>query len=177
MKERVRKRTKYLTVSAMLTALSVVILSLGALIDVLDITTAIFASFLCIYAVIELKGAYPWLIWLTTSMLAFLLLPVKTPAIFYALFAGFYPILKEKLERLKPPISIPLKIVIFHACLAGICLLLSLFIPDSLELGGFWWMPILLYVLCLFCFVIYDLALTRLITFYLVKMRKRFQIK
>ena len=177
MEERVRKRTKYLTVSAMLTALSVVILSLGALIDVLDITTAIFASFLCIYAVIELRGAYPWLIWLATSILAFLLLPIKTPAIFYALFAGFYPILKEKLEKLKPPISISLKLVTFHVCLAGIYLLLSLFIPDALDLGGLWWLPILLYVLCLFCFVVYDFALTRLITFYLVKMKKRFQIK
>ena len=177
MKERVRKRTKYLTVSAMLTALSVVILSLGALVDVLDITTAILASFLCIYAVIELKGAYPWLIWLVTSILAFLLLPIKTPAIFYALFAGFYPILKEKLERLKPPISIPLKLVTFHVCLAGICLLLSLFIPDALDLDGLWWMPILMYVLSLLCFVVYDLALTRVITFYLVKLKKRFQIK
>ena len=101
MRDRIRKRTKYLTVSAMLCALSVIILSLGSLIEVLDITTAVLASLLCIYAVIEMGGAYPWLIWPVTSILALLLLPQKTPALFYALFAGFYPILKEKLEKLK----------------------------------------------------------------------------
>ena len=89
MRERIQKRTKYLTVSAMLSALGVVLLGIGALVEVLDVTTAIAASFLIIYAVIELGGVYPWLIWLVTSSLALILLPQKTPALFYALFAGF----------------------------------------------------------------------------------------
>ena len=101
MADRIRKRTKYLTVSAMLSALGVIFLALGAFIEVLDITTAVLASMLCIYAVIEMSGAYPWGIWVVTSILSLLLLPIKTPALFYALFAGFYPILKEKLERLR----------------------------------------------------------------------------
>ena len=46
MNDRIRKRTKYLTLSAMLTALSVIILMLGALVDVLDVTTSVLASFL-----------------------------------------------------------------------------------------------------------------------------------
>ena len=81
MRDRIRKRTKYLTVCAMLCALSVIILSLGSLIEVLDISVAVFASLLCIYAVIEIGGAYPWLVWLVTSVLALLLLPQKTPAL------------------------------------------------------------------------------------------------
>lgn len=177
MSDRIRKRTKYLTLSAMLAALSVVILMLGSLVDVLDITTSVLASFLCIYAVIELRGFYPWMIWLSTSILGFLLLPLKTPAIFYALFFGFYPILKEKFERLKTPISWLFKILSFHVCLAGIILLLWLFMPSVLDMGGMAWLPAALYALGLICFFVYDVALTRVITLYLVRFRNRFRIR
>lgn len=177
MSDRVRKRTKYLTVGAMLSALSVVILLMGSLIDVLDITTAVLASFLCIYAVIELGGFYPWMIWLSTSILAMLLLPMKTPAIFYALFFGFYPILKAIFERMKTPISWLFKILSFHVSLGGIVLLLRLFLPSMLDMDGMAWLPIVLYVMCLFCFFVYDIALTRVITLYLVRWRDRFRIR
>ena len=182
MSDRIRKRTKYLTMSAMLVALSVVIMALGSLIEVLDLTTAVLASFLCIYAVIEMGGAYPWMIWLASSILSLLLLPLKTPAIFYALFFGFYPILKEKFERLRRPLSITLKTVSFHVSLAGIVLLLWLFIPSILEMDDMKWLPPILlyvgaYVGALVCFFVYDIALTRVITFYYVRLRNRFKIK
>lgn len=177
MNHRIQKRTKYLTVSAMLSALGVVILSLGALIEVLDITTAIVASFLIIYAVIELGGVYPWLIWLVTSSLAIILLPQKTPALFYAFFAGFYPILKEKLERRRTVVAYPLKLLVFHLSLGGLILVSRLFFPSLLETDGLWWMPVVLYLGGLFCFVIYDIALTRLISYYLIKLQKRFRVK
>ena len=177
MRDRIRKRTKYLTVCAMLCALSVIALSVGSVIEVLDITTAVLASLLCIYAVIEIGGAYPWMIWLVTSILSLLLLPQKTPALFYTLFAGFYPIVKEKLEKLKNPISYVLKLAVFHVSLTAIVAGMKLFFPAELDMGGLWWMPLVLYILCLACFVMYDFALTRLITFYLVRLRHKFQIR
>lgn len=174
---RVRKQTKYLTVSAMLCALGVILLSLGSLVDVLDITMAVLASLFCVYAVIEIGGAYPWLIWLVTSLLSLLLLPTKTPALFYALFAGFYPILKEKLEKLSRPVSWVLKLVVFHVSLGVIVLVLRLFFPAALDMGRIRWMPLVLYLSCVACFVLYDYALSHMITFYLVKLRHRFRIK
>ena len=173
----IRKQTKYLTVSAMLCALGVIFLSLGAFIEVLDITTAVVASLLCVYAVIEMGGGYPWGIWIVTSALSLLLLPVKTPAFFYALFAGFYPILKEKLEKLRRPVAWLLKLVVFHVSLGAIWLVLRLFFPDQLSLDGIEWLPIAMYALCVGTFVLYDIALTRVITVYLVRFRQRFRIK
>ena len=177
MSDRIRKRTKYLTVSSMLSALGVILLALGAMVDVLDITTAVLASMLCIYAVIEMGGAYPWLIWLVTSVLGLLLLPVKTPALFYALFAGFYPILKEHLEKIRRPISDVLKLAVFHVCLFGIYLALKLFFPSVLSLDDSWWLIAGTYALCIVAFVVYDIALTRLISFYLFRLRNRFRIR
>ena len=69
-----RKQVKYITVSAMLCALSIIILMLGSFIEVLDVSVAVIASFFCIYAVIEMGGAYPWMIWAATSILSLLLL-------------------------------------------------------------------------------------------------------
>ncbi len=173
----VRKQTKYLTVSAMLCALSVILLSLGSLVEVLDITAAVLASLLCVYAVIEMGGAYPWLIWLVSSFLSLLLLPQKTPALFYALLAGFYPILKEKIEKLSRPIAWLLKLAVLHLSLGAIVLGLRIFFPSALDMSGTKWMLIALYLASVVCFVLYDIALSRVITFYLFKLRYRFRIK
>ncbi|MBQ8439135.1 MAG: hypothetical protein IJX19_00595 [Clostridia bacterium] len=170
-------RIKYITVSAMLCALGVILMSVGSLIEVLDLSTAVLASMLCVYAIIEIGKGYPWMIWLVTSILSLILLPIKTPAIFYALFAGFYPILKEKLEKLSRPISWLLKLVVFHLCLGLIFLILKLFLPSALEGTDVWWMLAAIYGMALVCFVVYDIALTRLITFYLFRLRKHFRIK
>ncbi len=166
-----------MTVSAMLSALGVVFLSLGSVIEVLDLTAAVLASVLVVYAVIEMGKGYPWMIWLVTSLLGILLLPVKGPAVFYALFAGFYPIVKEKFERMRPWLGWVLKLVLFHICLVILLLLVRLFAPGELDFSAYAWLPWAFYPLCLLCFLLYDRALTRVVTFYLVRLRGRLGLK
>ena len=172
-----QKRTKYMVVSAMLSALGVIFLSLGSLIEVLDISVAVIASFLCIYAVIEIGGIYPWLIWATTSVLAMILPLQKTPVIFYACFAGFYPILKEKLEKHPTRVALPIKLIVFHASLLLMYAGMKLFAPEALEGNEFGWILLAAYAVSLVVFFLYDFALTRLITLYLYRFRNRFKIK
>ena len=172
-----RKQVKYITVSAMLCALSIIILMLGSFIEVLDVSVAVIASFFCIYAVIEMGGAYPWMIWAATSILSLLLLPLKTPALFYACFAGYYPILKEKLEKYPNRIAIPIKLVVFHVALAVMYGVMKLFLPAALEGTEFNWVLIGLYAASVVVFVVYDYALTKIISLYLFRFRGRFHIK
>ena len=176
-REQKKRQLKYLTVSAMLAALGVILLGLGSLVEVLDLTFAVISSLLVVYAVIEMGHAYPWLIWLVTSVLSVLLLPQKSPALFYGLFAGFYPILKEKIERLPRLFSFLLKTAVFHVCLAAICVLLKLFFPASLEEYSKPWMLALLWGLAFFTFWVYDYALSRIITLYLLRFQHRFRIR
>lgn len=168
-------RTKYLTVSAMLAALGVILLGLGSLINTLDLTVAALASVLCVWAVIEMGRTYAWMIWLVTSFLAILLLPQKTPGCFY-LFIGLYPILKERLERLPRVAEWALKILLFHAMLALCWLALRILVPGEAAVK-FGWMLAVTYALALFAFFLYDYALTKLITFYLLKLQKRIGLK
>ena len=176
--EKRKRQTKYLTVSAMLCALGVIILMLGSFVEVVDISVAVIASLLCVYAVIEIGGIYPWLIWAVTSVIALLLIPQKTPALFYALFAGFYPMLKEKLEqKFRPAIAIPIKLGAFHVSLLLMYGVLRLFLPAQLEGLVFGWFLLVLYVAAVAVFLVYDYALTKLISAYLFRWRKYFKLK
>lgn len=166
-----------MVIGAVLSALGVIILTLGSLIEVLDVSVAVIASFLCIYAVIEMGGVYPWLIWLVTSVLSLILLPQKTPALFYACFAGFYPILKEKLEKYPVKFAMPIKLLIFHISLLLMYVGMRLFLPTALEGTEFGWILLALYALLVVVFFLYDYALTRIISLYLYRFRNRFKIK
>lgn len=167
------KKTRALTLAAMLVALGVVLLGLGALIEVLDLSMAALASFLVVFAVIELGGAYPYLIYAATGLLSVLLLPAKTPALIYLLFAGYYPILKAVFEKKLPRVPAYIcKVLVFNAGLAlAVFLALRFFAPSAQS--AFSWQYWLL-LIGTPVFLLYDVALTRLITFYLFRLRQRF---
>jgi len=169
-----KKATRRLTASAILAALGVVLLLLGSFVQVLDLSMAAIASILVVFAVIEIGGKYPMLIYAVTSVLSLLLLPVKTAALIYFVFAGYYPILKAVLEgRLTKPVAWLLKVVIFGAAVAvGLFAAGKLFFMDLSWIFANWW-----FLLCLLpVFVLYDIALTRLISAYLGKWRDRLRL-
>lgn len=171
-----KTNTNRLTVCAMLAALGVVLLYVGSLIEVVDISMAVLASLLCVVAVIEYGGSWPWLVYGVTAILALVLLPNKTPAAFYALFFGFYPILKEKLEKLPRGLSWILKELIFNISFAVMAIVsVLLFFSQGNTLLS---QPILIFagiILVEIVFVLYDVAMTRLISFYVFKLRRRFK--
>ena len=161
----------------MLAALGVVLLYAGSLIEVLDISMAVIASLLCVIAVIEYGGSAPWMIYGVTAILSALLLPNKSPAFLYIAFFGFYPILKEKLEKKPRVICWILKELVFNVCLVILALGTYFFftLKDNSLIN-----PITIaiaLVLCEAVFVLYDIALTRLISFYIIKIRSRIKFK
>lgn len=179
MNNRNRKNdTKRLTVCAMLSALGVVLLYLGSLIDVLDISMAVIASLTCVIAVIEYGKGAPWSIYGVTSILSFILLPNKTPAAMYAIFFGFYPILKEKFEKQKKVVSWVLKEVVFNVSLVimGFAMYFLTMTADNTLFSAPTFVVFLILAAEL-VFILYDIALTRLISFYIISIRHRFKFK
>lgn len=170
-----KNNTKKLTVCSMLCALGVVLLLLGSFIEVMDIAMAALASLLCIFAVVEYGGAAPWLVYAVTGVLSLILLPNKTPAAMYVVFLGYYPIIKEKLEMLKKPIAWLLKELVFNAALVALLVVAKFLLMPTVN--DPWWLYVAVVVLAQAVFVLYDIALTRLITFYLIKLRHRFKFK
>ena len=164
--------TRRITACAACVALGIVIMTLGSIIEVLDLSTAALASMLLVFTVIEIGGFWPWLTFAATGILA-LLLPLKTAAIFY-LLAGYYPLVKEKLERIRSRvITWTLKIVGFNAALLLCYIIIKhvLILPDALE--GLTWIAIPLANLT---FILYDVALTRIISYYILVLRHKLRI-
>ena len=89
------EKTRRLALCAMLSALGVVILYLGSLIEILDLSLAALAPIFVIYVAIELGGYWPWLVYLVTGLLALILLPQKFAAVVYLLFTGVFPMIKQ----------------------------------------------------------------------------------
>ena len=169
----IRRRTRMVSISAVLSALGVILLYFGALFEVMDASMAMLASFGSILMVIECGGWYPWMIYGATSILSFVLLPNKSPVILYVFFLGFYPILKEKLEKIRfRPLRLFLKLAIFNVSALTVGAVLRAFgisIEEEMHAG-------ILLLLLNGVFVFYDYALSVLITSYLRVFRKRLRV-
>lgn len=170
-----KKNTKRLTVSAMVSALSVTILYLGSFIEVLDLTMAVTASIFSAVMVIEYGKGTPWSVFGVTSLLSLILLGQKLPALMYALFFGYYPIIKEYVERIRSKlISWTVKLLIFTFATALLLLLTRLFVPTA-EVPAGTFMTTLFVILSALMLILYDIALTRIISYYILKLRQRFK--
>ena len=166
------KRTKKLTVTALLAALSVVVLSLGSLLGTLDLTAAAIASFLTVLLHVELGKRYAVLYWAVASLVSLLLLPQNSAALFFAT-AGLYPLLKAVLERLPVWAEWLIKLLAF-GCMLTAYILLAKFVfllPDAALSGWLLWVLVGTATLA---FVLYDIVLSRLIIYYGVRLRHRF---
>ena len=170
-----KDKTKRLVISALMSALGVVFLYFGSLVEVMSISMAVIASVCVILAVTEFGGAYPWLIYAVTSTASILVLPRKEAAIAYILFFGFYPILKGRLEKKNKLLSWIFKELIFNCALAIDLLLSSLL----LTAGNAEPLPIFIayIVLAEIAFPLYDLALQRVVLMYMRKIRPKFKLK
>ena len=169
-----RAATRRLAFASVGCALQVILLYLGALLDVLDISVAALAAFVNVWAVIELRGAWPWLMWGVTSAVSLLLLPAKSPAVLYLLLAGYYPMIKSLLEKCHIVLSWVLKILIFNVAMTLTILACMKLLGMSGDFEGIV-LP-LFYVIGNPAFVLFDVAATRLITAYLRVWRQKLHI-
>lgn len=163
-----KNKTKIIAFSAVMCALGTIMLYIGAVIDIADITTAAFSSFIILICMIEIGGYVPFLVYGVTSVLSFILLPNKGSALLYIIFFGFYPILKKYLEKLPKLLSWALKFAVFN-----VFVIMYLYIAHALlhiETGS---MKIYIVILLNVIFFTFDLVLSLFVTTYVLKLRKR----
>ena len=161
---------KRLALASVLSALCFLLLFAGSIITVMDLSAAALASLVVVVAVIEVGSFYPYLIWLVTSVLGLLLLPDKFGSLVFLCFAGYYPMLKSALERFTPIFAWIFKILSFNIALSAILALAKFvfFIDDTSLTFSF-----LVYGVCNVVFILFDIALSRLLTLYFLKIRSK----
>lgn len=150
-------------------ALTIVLLYFGGL-TVLDLSLLVLCSVVTVVVTIETGYRYGVIYAAATSVLALVLLPSKLYAVEYLLFSAAYPLLRPLIER------IPIKALAFCSKIATLdvmllaCILLGQFVLNAGD--EFFVLGWLTMAGGTAFFVLYDIALSKAITFYLVKLRK-----
>lgn len=174
---------KKLSLAAVMAALGVVLMYMGALLQILDLTTVAVASLLVVLARIELGAPYDWLVYGVTGALTLILMVGINPFIpfFYILYGGMYPIIKAYIERLPRALIVTVKsIYFFLICLVmvGGAYLFTRFVMGLpfFEGGMTAYTGILLlaiYVIAVVVSFVFDVLLTQLIVIYMRRIRPK----
>ena len=165
-------------IGGIVAALSLVILISVAIIPFLTYALPAAAGILIIPIVIEIDKKWAFGVYATVAILGALLVPNKEVAAMYIAFFGYYPIIKAVFEgHFKNWLAWILKAVSFVVSIGAsyyvLIALMGLEI-DEIETYGLIAVPMLLGAGTV-AFIIYDIALTRIIELYIAKWRKIFK--
>jgi hypothetical protein len=161
-------KTKDITLGGIMVALSIITLYLTTVIPVNTLTILTLASCFIPITILRSNIKTACFVFVATALMSFFILPLNY-SILYGLFFGIYGIIKYFVERLrKLPIEITLKLLFFNIVLSLSLIFMNSFILD-LNINIPTW---LFYLVAQIAFLIYDFAITTVITFYLEKSKK-----
>lgn len=166
-----KANTYNIVLGGLIAALSILLMLLTALFPMANIILPAIAGILLICTVFEMGEGWSFLIYAVTGILSFLILPSKSPAVYYVLFLGHYPILKSIIERLNnKTLQWIIKIAVFNVCsLSSLFIVKSLFgFPGGILKYGL--VPVI--ILLNAAFVVFDIALSGIVGIYGVRIRK-----
>ncbi len=169
------KKSTSVALCGVMCAVSVVIMFLTSIVSIASYSLCAIAGMLLTVAVIEAGYKYAVTSYFVVAVLSGLFVADKEAVVLFCLFFGLYPILKGVIERLKKrPFEWALKMIFFNAAALGCYLLATLVLgipAESYSIAGEA-IPIVLLLLANVFFVVYDIAFTKLITLYLVRLQK-----
>lgn len=165
-----RQKTHELALSGVLAALAAALLCLGALVPLATYTAPLLASGALLVAREECRPSLAWGCWAVSAALGLMLTADQEAALLYA-FLGYYPLLKPKLDALRPRfLRVGAKLLLCVAAVGGMyALLLFVFRLEALARELAESTPALLWATALpgvAAFFAYDLALGRFQTIY-----------
>ena len=172
------KQSSKCAIGGIVAALSLVLMISVAVIPFLTYALPAIAGALIIFIVVEIDKKWAFGVYATVAILGMILVPDKEVAVMYLALFGYYPIFKALIES-KFPIVIEwiIKVLSFVITMAGSYYLMMKFMGvtiDETEEWGVMAYPILL-GMGTFAFILYDIALTKMISLYIMKWQKHFK--
>lgn len=154
-----RVTTKRLATCAMLTALSVVLMILGGILELGMYACPLFVSLSFVPVGEKYGRKYHIMLYAASAILCFLLVPNWEENLMFAGFFGWYPIIRPALQKLPKLLRWPLKLLLFNAAVIAMeWLLMTLIAPEAM--GG-----MLLWILLAMgnvTFVLYDCLIPKM---------------
>lgn len=158
-----KNKTKNTAISGLMTALSVVLMMLTTLIPVFMYVIPIVTGLLVLFIADVSNKKWGAGVYFSTAFLSVFLITDKEAALTYALFFGYYPLIKDVIEKLPQLISWFLKLFIFNLAAVGIGVI-SFYVfgvsGDEYNEFGKYTIPILL-IMANVAFILYDFCLTK----------------
>ena len=172
------KQSSKCALGGIVAALSLVMMISVAVIPFLTYALPAAAGMLVIFMVIETDKKWAFGVYCTVAILGMLLVPDKEVAVMYLAFFGYYPIIKAVFEsKLNTAVGWVLKVAAFVATMVASYAFMMRFMGvtiDETEDFGMMAIPVLLGTGTL-AFIMYDIALTKMISLYLIKWQKHFK--
>ena len=168
------KKTKQIAFSGMLAALSFTLMFFGSIIWAFTYISPLVCGIIMIIICDILGKRNAFLTYAAVSALSIAFLPDKECALTYVFFFGYYVIIRDSLEKIKPAaLRRFVKFLIYNVGI--ISSQLVLIYVFGIPFDGFWgiWGVIILIVLANIIFIFYEKALSRLIIIYDKKYKSR----
>ncbi len=179
------KRTKQMALSAVFCALGVVILGMGAVLEVMDITASMLASLLLIPLLHSYGNRYAFMAFAVTGILSVILMPHSFSPWMYLGLMGYYPMIKRKLDLLPKGVAYVLKslllilvlavyfVIFYFLFLQGAGTLTEAFTLAFGEEGDSQWVGWTTVALAFISFFAYDLLIDKLLILYRIRWQSR----
>lgn len=158
------------------TALSVALMFLGGVTYIFSYVVPVVLGVLLIMLKRTFGASSALTVYIATSLLSLLLVPEKEMVLMFALFFGYYPIIKSSLDKIKPKaLSFVVKLIIFNVSVLVIELIcVFVFGIPFFENGVFSAAMLISFaVLMNVVFILYEWVLKIYLVLYIKKFEKR----
>ena len=168
------KEIRKISLSSILSALSTVLIAAGAFFEILDMTSAALACLIVYITDIEVKGKYPFLVYVTTCILSLIFVPLTTSTLYYISFFGYYPIIRKAFSKLKKLYCKLLCFGVFNIAMTATLLLSKTVFAMQNEP---YWIYILLIAALNVFFLCFDYVLDVFVIIYIRKIRPQLNFR
>lgn len=173
-----RKSTQ-VAIGGMASALCLLLMFMTGMIPFATFALPAVAGIVLIAVLVEMGRPTAALVYAAVSLLSLFMCPDKEAAMMFIGFFGFYPVIKDLLDRIKPKLLCGIaKFAVFNAAIiASYWVIINLFGLDDImeEMGAFGSFSLLLtWLMGCAVFVVFDIALGRISWAYKNVLRYRF---
>lgn len=165
-------KSRKMALGGILCAIIIIFLFLAGITNTIDLCLVLASSAVITIIIIELDKKYAFIMYAATAILCFFVIPHNMATILYIFFFGYYPIVKSLTEKQKSRV---LEYIVKFANFT-LALLVSIFLYKTLFFEGKD-VSNIVFVLIIAAanaiFLIYDIALTKFVILYMMKLRKR----
>lgn len=170
------RKSMKVALGGIIAALCIVIMFLSGIIPIATYALPALAGLTLIIIVIEIGKGWALSVYAAVSLLSLMIVADKEAALCFALFFGYYPILKAMIEKIKnKAVQFCFKLAVFNLSAIAIFYIsiYILMVPlESFSIMGIN-LPLVFLLLGNIVFIVYDYSTTLLVSMYINRIRGR----